>query len=570
MKPKSISLEPVSKRGRVKTKLKPGSLEQALQTRPPALSRANTETNESTHSSQEPADPQSPAASETSRASIATESSQSFRLVQQPSVMGSSLQSSDLRSSSSSVSEQAIKASIELLRPGVLPGDIIPLKISIKHTKPSRGIVVVTLFRSGRLDLHPAVPMGPQSKGEQPEYEDVFPKSRTGLGGLHFASGSPSSNFRKDLSQSTALMIVNPQTLEAEVKASLKVPDDAFPTMDNVPGAMIEFRYHVEVVVDLCGKLSESSFLSRLSIINTPNNFVPSESYDQVNHLTSSMNERILDTSQMRRIKMVASCHFDIIVGSRDSSRTTRKWADGDRLQGTQADEYSEAHANNEYAYEWTEEDYRRYYGDQYPQDGYWQDGSNLETHPAETLVPPPEPEEAVDEKTRLRRMEELLLPSQPPQVDDAVASSAAAGADNAASAPSAPYLPEDDDLCDHQGSHDQRNVFDNGQSLVSTISAHSVETIVRAVGEDLPQFQADRVQQIRDDKQEMERRRLLELASAPPTSEDGNRHQSPPATDPTHQAAAVPTAPMLTEEDEYPSVASGDPRNEALPRYSR
>ncbi|KKY15051.1 putative ph response protein [Phaeomoniella chlamydospora] len=605
-KPKVISLEPIVKRGRVKNRVVPSSIEQQQRQRGVAnLSRTNTEhsMDASNMSLTEIIPPLSPVPSEASTASVATGSSQSFRIVQNqaPSNSGNSVKSANPRSSSSSVSDSVITATTELVRPGGIPGDTIPVKVSVKHTKAIRGIVIVTLYRQGRIDMHPPLPMGPQSKGKTAEYEDVYPKSKTGLGGLHFTSGSPSSVFRKDLSQTTAPMIINPYTLTAEVKASIRVPEDAFPSISNVPGAMISFKYYVEVVIDVCGKLGESRLLDRLSLTTDTNNYASNGVYNQRNNLTSTWADRIIDTDPIRRIKTVVSCVFDVTVGSRDSSRIVRKNSHGDLLQD-HFDNPAEDTAERLPGEGGSEDDWRAYYGDDYPYDSYWYDRHEISPHqhhqhhphhPSEQPVPPPETEENVDEKTRLRRAEEFLLPSQPPQDDDEdhrSSPSVSLPINGTNMMPTAPALVEDDELYGYRGSDISQSDPQGPRPIATAASARSVDTIVprRPHPSDHPiasppgfEFGLDINNTATvDDKQELERQRLLSEASAPPRVEDELVEQgccsSEPSAPPIAQPAVidVPTAPPLTEEDEY-QYLEGERHNfhggiEHLPQYQR
>jgi hypothetical protein len=229
-KPRVISLEPILKRGRVKVKVRHASLEQTRDT-PSRRQISRTNTDSSTHSNRplsEIQPPQSPAPSEDTAVSRNSTSTNSFQVVNHTdSGYAPSRKDSEARSSTTSTSSQTITATTELERQGALPGDTIPIKVTVIHNKPNvRGLVIVTLYRQGRIDLHPAIPVASKGKNRRAEYEDIFPRSKSGLGGLHFSNGSPSSVFRKDLSQSTATMIVNPKTLTADVKTSIKLPDN--------------------------------------------------------------------------------------------------------------------------------------------------------------------------------------------------------------------------------------------------------------------------------------------------------------------------------------------------------
>jgi len=558
--PKSrvLSLEPITKRGRVK-KIIPSPSVHTQETKPAGdLIRINT--NVSTPIARGPsglAPPLSPAPSEDTITSATTTSNQSFQVVTNPSTTtGSGVKASDSRSTTTSSSANTITATVDLLKQGALPGDTIPIRILVSHTKPNmRGVVIVTLYRQARIDMHPAIPVGRKGKGKdkQAEYEDIYPRSRTGLGGLYFSNQSPSSLFRMDLAQSSTIMVVDPRTLVADVKTSIRVPEKAFPTIANVPGDMISFKYYVEVVVDLCGKLGETRLLPSLTS-NGPSFTYASENNNQ---LTSEWANNILDTSQFRRTKNVVSFTFALVVGTRDSSRNVRKQ---DELDSAEQQGREEVRAEG--LDDWND---GHNYDDEY--DGWYPDEQEYPTYPAHPNeeqnyqspfmepIPPPEPEEQVDEKTRLRRQEELLLPSRPPQEEESSNSAAAF-------APSAPYLSNMDSVSNLDGiiSPPLPNIAPSG------ISTRLADMIIPG-GEDSarpPAFDGQGDRLLAEDKQELERRRLMAQASAPPG--DGEAGPSGNAV-----PALAPSAPVI-EEEVYNAQTLNDINlgGDHLPQYQR
>ena len=66
----------------------------------------------------------------------------------------------------------AIAAMIECLYAGCLPGDLLPLKVSVDHTKPVKAMqgIIVTLYRQGRVDTSPTIPLGPSIKNQKQLY----------------------------------------------------------------------------------------------------------------------------------------------------------------------------------------------------------------------------------------------------------------------------------------------------------------------------------------------------------------------------------------------------------------
>lgn len=316
-KPKVVSLEPVSKGIKSKgsaTRVKPiGTAHQGFT---PTADSAEL------RSSGDP--PQSPARSDTSSISATSSNGFSWQIRSSTSIAKNS--SEEIEPSNLG----GINATIEVLRGGCLPGDSLPVQVSVNHIKAVKSLqgIIITLYRLARVDTHPAIPLGPRTEDKKPEYEDYYPKSRTGLGGLSLTSAGSSRAFRQDLNQTFAPLIVDPRSLTAVVKTSLQVPEDLFPTISNVPGQMISFKYYVEVVVDLRGKLaSQDRVRSQLAFVNGAGGYGHGD--PQVNGVDGSSGLVFplasgfgcLDTSQIRREKSVVSWPFEVVVGTKDSDR---------------------------------------------------------------------------------------------------------------------------------------------------------------------------------------------------------------------------------------------------------
>nr|POF26614.1 ph-response regulator protein palf/rim8 [Quercus suber] len=178
--------------------------------------------------------------------------------------------------------------------------------------------------------------------------------------------------------------------------------------------------------------------------------------------------------------------------------------------------------------------------------------------------LPPPIPmpqvpdESDLSEKEVMRRAENRLLPSQPPNIDGE-------GVRNGTTEPTAPYLPDEDALYAATG---------QGSSSVYRASA---STMVFD-GTDGPSTSAPRYDDpasgslhfttFSDDKQEQHRRNLELAASAPPGDDDDE------ATDPSTVAAIdAPSAPA--PERVHASGEDLDSHADAigssgLPRYTR
>jgi hypothetical protein len=215
-KPRTISLEPISRRtrrrraamakeagsqvgaeigARTESFAMPGS---------PLPDESASQCGSADHSNK----PRSPVPSEivsTVSAATGTESTtssstgHSFRLGPVPS--STKLGRDSQRVKSSSFAENTITATIELMKAGCLPGDNLPLKISIKHTKVIKSLhgIIITLYRQGRIDSAPPLSLFVDPKGkaaEKMKHEEYYPKSKTGLGGLSLSSAGSSSLFR--------------------------------------------------------------------------------------------------------------------------------------------------------------------------------------------------------------------------------------------------------------------------------------------------------------------------------------------------------------------------------------
>lgn len=593
-KPRVISLEPISKRARIRRSLKnkessvqevPEYDDRAESTMSPIPDDSASQCGPAEHSAnpQSPSDAMSMISTPTGTESTASSATQNTRHDNPPSTVKSAKDSQG--GSSSSVDDKTITATIELLKSGSLPGDTLPLKISIKHTKGIKSLhgIIVTLYRQGRIDSAPPLSRFSDVKGkgaEKMKHEEYYPKSRTGLSGLSLSASGSSSLFRKDLGQTFAPLIVDPTSLTAVVNASVRVPEDAFPTISNVPGEMISFRYFVEVVVDLGGKLAgQQRHLQRAGSVAISSSLGSSGGLraDGGPNTLTTWGGSIIDTDHIRREKSVVACLFEVIVGTMDSSRRRRPLSatqqqSNDWLEKEQTPNMGDGHdenphdvegqhSNEQYPhpYDYSHGEYEYQYPEHYPHDGHdYQDydepyGYYPPPAHADIPVPPPEVhgEEGLSEKERIRRAEERLLPSHPPQSsDDASPSRPAASSAN----PSAPPDDLDDDL------YGSENVTPRATSAPGTSREYNSSSGPPHVPsaptvEDLaPGSHAS------DDKQELERQRMLAEASAPPNFDDAEESgEGSGATEQQHEASA----PVLTD-DEYGG------QHESLPKYER
>lgn len=568
--------------------------------------------------------PTSPVPSEVSSLSLASASSRDYQVV---TVQPSSASTNDTisrfsghQSSPSSILDRTITATTEISRGGALPGETLQVKVSVDHTKPIRSPqgIIVTLYRQGRIDAYPATTSNGPGKGEHGQREEFYPKSKTGLGGLSLNPSKSSSVFRKDLAQSFAPLLVDPRTLTTTVKTSIRIPDDAFPTMRNVPRGIITFRYFIEVAIDLRGKLNAQNFLPRLNMTTAGSTYAPFEQNQKTigpseENAVAAWSDNIIDTDRIRREKSVVACQFDILIGSLDSTRVNKKAvADVVGFDETTNEELAGWDGYNYDGYDYSADPaYQQYWNGEGHHDGQWygdEQGHGYQWHedqqhlpydpyaaqyhidgrPQEAQgqvhnaphVPQPEPEPAADEKARLRRQEELLLPSQPPGDDENEAGPSNAPGDDT-HRPTAPVLTEEDEM---YGSVEHTAPLIPSASSVTTIipngtsregaDATQLENAGPSRLEPAPTVDFSNTPQSQDDKQELERRRLQEMASAPPTGEDHD--DGGPSAGPS-QPAFVPSAPAINEEEEYvpEGLGSGSgsrhvETGESLPRYQR
>jgi hypothetical protein len=599
-KPRTISLEPISKRARIRrsVKAKESSVPEAPETGPrtertrgsisPLPDESASQYGPAEHSansqSPAPSDVMSTMSTPTGTESTTSSTTQSVRH-EPASPMAKSAKDSQ-RGSNSSLDDKTITATIELLKSGALPGDNLPLKVSIKHTKGIKSLhgIIITLYRQGRIDSAPPLSRFVDVKGKSAEklkHEEYYPKSRTGLSGLSLSAAGSSSLFRKDLTQTFAPLIVDPTTLTAVVSASVRVPEDAFPTISNVPGEMISFKYYVEVVVDLGGKLAgQQRHLPRagsVTISSGPGGSGGLRTDGGPNTLTA-WGGNIVDTDHIRREKSVVACLFEVVVGTMDSSRWQRPGSAG----RTRSNDWPEAAVTpatrdapiheeppgprdvegqpiGDEPYPYSDEQFHHeaQYPESYPHGHEYRlyDDQYYGFYPppahAEIPVPPPEvpDEEGLSEKERIRRAEERLLPSQPAQGREGQSSSAV----TPAAGPSAPpdEHEQEEDLYSSEDVTPRATSTPGGSQRSSdpppVPSAPTLEDLASGAHS--------------DDKQELERQRMLAEASAPPDFDEAEEDAGEGGAG-EHE----PSAPALTE-DGYGGPSS---HHESLPKYER
>lgn len=473
------------------------------------------------------------------------------------------------------VDDKTITATIELLRGGCLAGDTVSVRITVQHVKRVKSMtgVIVTLFRQGKMDTSPPPSLFADMNKEEArrlDKEETYPRSRTGLGGLSLSSSNSTSVFRKDLDQNAAPLIIDPATLQASVTVSVRLPDDAFPTIKGVPGEMISFKYQVEIVVDLGGRLATQlqggqSSSSRYGPYGTAG-LEPSGSTYAPRRAVN-----IADTAQLRREKGVISVSMETVVGTMDSSRGRKPAGKSPESRTVRIHESDDDEAIRPETGYHNGESPRSQFSPQpnayqftpppgpppahpHPSHHPMQGASQrdyLQTNgyhgdAAPSYIPPPQvtDEHSMTEKERIRQAETRLLPSQP--------------------GPTGPCRsPADDDIYDAEDTARPRGPA--GPEAPSIDDA--------AAGPSAPTEEELSAGRPVEDKQELERQRLMNEASAPPEfPDDMDRRAGGPSPREQAHADAEPSAPVLGGDGDDDFVAAAGPPVgvEQLPAYER
>lgn len=556
-KPRVITLTPLTKRPRPKRPVRGVAEGHEVTTNSVVTSRRTSDSSSDANVSIDET-PASPA----SEASIASgpSSSLSFQVAQTSRPVGPG----ESGITSPKIGNNVITASIELLHGGFLAGDLVPVRISIRHIRPVKSMhgVILTLYRKARIDPHPIFPAGSSFIARKSRQDDVIPRSRTGLGGLSLAASS-NHLFRMDLAQAFAPLIVNPLTLEAEVKTAVRVPEDVFPTISGIPGDVINFTYHVEVVMDLTGKLANQDRLfprMKMTSQSPGFSFGSKPSFAGYGAQYSLETYHLMDTTEIRREKSITDCTFEVTIGSKDSSRiNARRPQPGEENFRRSTTETGEDAAENEDA-------------SSAPADA--SHGSGLAGSPPlaqppphhPPLILPPDIEEPTDEKGRIRLAEQRLLPSAPP--DD---SSRLTSSQPQPSAPMLESLQMNSLHCDcmntmlsrvnvlqHSSNSEENNDAD-GDSAPAYARNSAGETQGKGITSSAVDDPAQAPARMGEDKQELERRRLLALVSSPDDGGGGaDEGQGADAfaavlshaSAPNHGVPA-PSAPVLDEKED-------------------
>ena len=482
--------------------------------------------------------------------------------------------------SCSQCQKKPITASISIEKAGFLRGDVIPIKVWLTHTRAVKSLrgVIVTLYRQARVDLQPALPL--VRAGE----DEGYPRLRTGISSLSLSSAGSTHMYRKDLDQQFASLIVNPATMQAELKVNLRVPEEAFPSIASVPGGMISFKYYVEVVVDIQGKLAGLD--KYLPTANAPQGGITANRPVDANGSNyAPWGGHFINTEEIKRERSVIYSVFEVVVGTRDSERRS-PWkqpeTDVSTIIGPEVVSSNSADAETSIATGLTN-------GNPTPGDAganrplswdqYWRNhppnhnGHNDPPPPASpprfTPPPPMEDEQHLSEKERLQRAEARLLPSAPPEAGEAstaVHLPSAPQLDDERPLPPLPSAPPDFDSdlepSDRAGSSIQ-HASDAEESAPAYVAEHAERSTAP------PTI---------DDKEELRRQRLIAERSAPPQEEEAESVSAASAQTPGILAAAearaapvepsAPSEPVVNDDDHFGFSAPFS--HHPLPRYER
>jgi hypothetical protein len=300
---------------------------------------------------------------------------------------------------------------------------------------------------------------------------------------------------------------------------------------------MISFRYYVEVVVDIQGRLGAQeralAGLPGLTAITTSGG-------DDLENERSGMTASgtyMVDTAPVRRDKGVVTATFEVIIGTRDSER--RKGKQKEEANATIPEEptpvehplqaATEGGADRQYSGYPSEDDYWGYsyhdwtYGNANGHD-HWDYHGNGQGNgwdmPPEIPMPRVPDESQLSDKERARRAEERLLPSQPPDMDQQ--------ASEGAHAATAPYLPGEDvpglygaptpayESTHHASSVPASSAFQTPRSDMSASSPAPEYFPTAGPSNHVPVTSTPT-----DDKEEIRRRELEAAASAPPVDDE-------------------------------------------------
>ncbi|KAH3680394.1 hypothetical protein WICMUC_000325 [Wickerhamomyces mucosus] len=191
------------------------------------------------------------------------------------------------KSIASESSVAPIRLGVDIPESGFLRGELIPIKIKVSHYKPihSPNGIIATLTRICRVDN------GPDSRIQ---------------------------SFRKDLSQSITPLYIDPETLTSEIRTSLRVPVEAFPTI--IGSNIVTFQYYVEVLANISSKnlISNSINSQNSTTKKLQQNILFDFDLEKENKIENSNGGEtgIINVDKFKRAKSYLGLNTEIIVGT--------------------------------------------------------------------------------------------------------------------------------------------------------------------------------------------------------------------------------------------------------------
>lgn len=200
------------------------------------------------------------------------------------------------------IDHSKIKLSVEIPSLGYLRGELVPVKVSLQHIKRVQNIngLIITLIRICKVDFGP---------------------------------DGPVQSFRKDLSQTIAPLYVDPQTFQAEINSSVRVPADVFPTITG--NELISFQYSIEVILNLSNSKGVKNHRENvqdddedLNRVMTSNNASATQMQRSINagdspgdnfNSSQQVSNSIFNVDKLKRLKNVLTLNTEIIIGTKRS-----------------------------------------------------------------------------------------------------------------------------------------------------------------------------------------------------------------------------------------------------------
>jgi hypothetical protein len=339
---------------------------------------------------------------------------------------------------------------------------------------------------------------------------------------------------------------------------------------------MISFKYYVEVVVDIQGRLgAQERAMAGLTGMTSMTMSGGDDLENERGGMTAS-GAYMVDTAPVRRDKGVVSATFEVVIGTRDSERRKGKQKEEETpvipeeppaMEPRQHDQPTNGGADRPYSGHPSEDDYWGYnYYDwtQGDANGYdhWDYHGNGWEAPPQIPMPHLPDESQLSDKERARRAEERLLPSQPPGMEQQ--------AGEGSHAATAPYLPGEN-VPGLYGA--PIPAYEPHLHSLSVPANAAIQTPYNDESAPAPEYfpvagSSNHVPAVVpvDDKQELQRQQLEAEASAPPEDDEDlyAGSDAPSSGTATVHLASAPSAP-----GQVPQSPDGDGDDTLVPDES-